>query len=39
MYKGFDSLAALAQDVLLQAPFGSHVLVFYGRRGGFIKLL
>jgi transposase len=39
MRKGFDGLAAVAQEVLLQDPFGGHVFVFRGRRGDIIKLL
>lgn len=39
MRKGFDGLAAVAQGVLLQDPFGGHVFVFRGRRGDIIKLL
>jgi len=39
MRKGFDGLAAVAQEVFLQDPFGGHVFVFRGRRGDIIKLL
>ena len=39
MRKGFDGLAAVAQEVLLQDPFGGHAFVFRGRRGDIIKLL
>jgi transposase len=33
MRKGFDSLAALAQEVLKQNPFAGHLFAFRGRRG------
>jgi hypothetical protein len=39
MRKGFDSLAAQAQNVLGQDPFSGHVFCFRGRRGDLIKLL
>lgn len=39
MRKGIDGLAAVAQEVLQQDPFGGHVFVFRGRRGDILKLL
>lgn len=39
MRKSFDSLCALAQDVLGQYPFSGHVFVFFGRRRDRVKLL
>ena len=39
MRRGFDGLAALAQNALAQEPFSGHVFVFRGRRGDIIKLL
>ena len=37
--KSFDSLCALAKDVLSQDPFSGHVFVFFGRRRDRVKLL
>jgi transposase len=39
MRKGFDGLSILAQTVLEQDPFSSHVFVYRGRRGDLIKVL
>ena len=39
MRKSFDSLCALAKDVLCQDPFSGHVFVFVGRRRDRVKLL
>jgi transposase len=39
MRKGMDGLAMLAQQVLLDDPFGGAVFAFRGRRGGLVKLL
>ena len=39
MRRGFDGLAAIAQEKLGADPFGGHVFVFRGRRGDLIKLL
>ena len=39
MRRGFDGLAAIAQDVLQQDPFSGHVFVFRGRKGDRIKVL
>lgn len=39
MRRGFDGLAAIAQEHLEADPFGGHVFVFRGRRGDLIKLL
>jgi transposase len=39
MRRGFNGLAALAQQKLEADPFGGHVFVFRGRRGGRIKFL
>ena len=36
MRKGFNGLAALAQDVLKQDPFSGHLFVFRGRRGDLL---
>ena len=37
--KGFNGLAALAQDVLKQDPFSGHLFVFRGRRGDLLKVI
>ena len=34
MRKGFDGLSSLVQEKLTQDPFGGHLFVFRGRRGG-----
>jgi transposase len=39
MRKGFDGLALLVQETLKRDPFGGHLFVFRGRRGGLIKVL
>ena len=39
MRKGFNGLAALAQDVLMQDPFSGHLFVFCGRRGDLLKVI
>lgn len=39
MRRGFDGLAAIAQEKLAADPFGGHVFVFRGRRGDLVKLL
>ena len=39
MRKGFDGLAALAQQALSQDPFSGHLFVFRGRRGDLVKVL
>ena len=39
MRRGFTGLSAVAQTVLEQNPFSSHVFVFRGKRGDLIKLL
>ena len=39
MRRGFDGLAAIAQEELGADPFGGHVFVFRGRRGDLVKLL
>jgi len=39
MRKGFNGLAALAQDVLMQDPFSGHLFVFRGRRGDLLKVI
>ena len=39
MRKGFDSLAALAQDWLGHDPLSGHLFVFRSRRGDRLKLL
>jgi transposase len=39
MRKGFNGLAALAQDVLKQDPFSGHLFVFRGRRGDLLKVI
>lgn len=38
MRRGFDGLAAIAQDVLQQDPFSGHVFVFRGRKGDRVNL-
>ena len=39
MRRGFDGLAAIAQEKLGADPFGGHVFVFRGRRGDILKVL
>ncbi len=39
MRKGFDGLAALAQDHLRRDPFSGQAFVFRGRQGRLIKVL
>jgi transposase len=39
MRKGFNGLAALAQDILKQEPFSGHLFVFRGRRGDLLKVI
>ena len=39
MRRGFDGLAAIAQEKRGADPFGGHVFVFRGRRGDLVKLL
>ena len=39
MRKGFDGLAALAQQALQQDPLSGHLFVFRGRRGDLLKVL
>ena len=39
MRKGFNGLAALAQDILKQDPFSGHLFVFHGRRGDLLKVI
>jgi transposase len=39
MRKGFDGLAAQAQQVLAIDPFCGHLVVFRGRRGDLVKVL
>ena len=39
MRKGFDGLAALAQEALKLDPFSGHLFVFRGRRGDLVKVL
>jgi transposase len=39
MRRGFDGLAAIAQEKLVADPFSGHVFVFRGRRGDLVKLL
>ena len=39
MRKGFNGLAALAQDVLKQDPFSGYLFVFRGRRGDLLKVI
>lgn len=37
MRKGFTALAAQAEAVLKQDPFGGHLFVFRGRRGDHVS--
>jgi transposase len=37
--KGFNSLAALVQEVLRGDPFSGHLFVFRGKRGDYAKVL
>ena len=39
MRKGFTALAAQAEAVLQQDPFGGHPFVFRGRRGDLVKVI
>ena len=39
MRKGFDGLAAAAQDRLTQDPFSGHLFVFRGRRSDLVKMI
>jgi transposase len=39
MRKGFNGLAALAQEVLNQDPHCGHLFVFRGRRGDLVKVI
>ena len=39
MRKGFNSLSALAEQVLAQDPFGGHLFVFRGAQGDLIKVI
>lgn len=39
MRKGFDSLAALGQEVLEQGPFVGYLFCFLDRRGDIVKVL
>lgn len=39
MHRGFDGLAAIAQERLSADPFSGHAFVFRGRRGDIVKLL
>ena len=39
MRKGFDGLAAVVQEKLVQDPFCGHLFVFRGRRGDLLKVL
>ncbi|MGE4126310.1 MAG: IS66 family insertion sequence element accessory protein TnpB [Pusillimonas sp.] len=39
MRRGFDGLAAIVQNTLLEDPFSGHVFVFRGKRGDRIKVL
>ncbi len=39
LQRGFTGLSAAVQTTLDHDPFGGHVFVFRGRRGGLIKVL
>ena len=39
MRRGFNTLAAQAQDVLKEDPFSGHLFVFRGRRGDLLKII
>jgi transposase len=39
MRKGFDGLAAQAQQILARDPFSGHLFLFHGRRGDRLKAL
>ncbi len=39
MRKGFTALAAQAEAVLKQDPFGGHLFVYRGRRGDLVKVI
>lgn len=37
MRKGFDGLAAMAQQILKQDPFSGHLFLYRGKRGDRLK--
>jgi len=39
MRRGFDGLALLVQETLKRNPYGGHLFLFRGRRGGLIKMI
>ena len=39
MRRGMNGLALQVQEVLRRDPFGGHVFVFRGRKGGLLKIL
>ena len=39
MRRGFNTLAAQAEQVLAEDPFSGHLFVFRGRRGDLIKII
>ncbi len=39
MRRGFNTLAAKAEQVLTEDPFSGHLFVFRGRRGDLLKII
>ena len=39
MRRGFNTLAAQAEQVLAEDPFSGHLFVFRGRRGDLLKII
>ena len=39
MRRGFNTLAAQAEQVLAEDPFSGHLFVFRGRRGDLLKIM
>ena len=39
MRRGFDTLAAQAEQVLAEDPYSGHMFVFRGRRGDLLKII
>ena len=39
MRRGFNTLAALAEQVLAEDPYSGHMFVFRGRRGDLLKII
>ncbi len=39
MRRGFNTLAAQAEQVLAEDPYSGHMFVFHGRRGDLLKII